>query len=173
MFNFDIVSEKNKSYVNTPNIFSRLILLKKYIEKENSLFIIVENEKILQGCLKTSRYLNEQKILDKKISKLDNLSQIVDIVHNKKWLYISTPDIFYTKLDILDNPKNILKIEKNQSIAVEEITKKLNELWYVFKEYQNPGSFKVAWDTLSFTNINGESYKISFWWNTVEEILDW
>ena|GEM_PF-5361852 len=84
MFNFDIVSEKNKSYVNTPNIFSRLILLKKYIEKENSLFIIVENEKILQGCLKTSRYLNEQKILDKKISKLDNLSQIVDIVHNKK-----------------------------------------------------------------------------------------
>ena len=173
MFNFDIVSEKNKSYVNTPNIFSRLILLKKYIDKENSLFIIVENEKILQGCLKTSRYLNEQKILDKKISKLDNLSQIVDIVHNKKWLYISTPDIFYTKLDILDNPKNILKIEKNQSIAVEEITKKLNELWYVFKEYQNPGSFKVAWDTLSFTNINGESYKISFWWNTVEEILDW
>jgi hypothetical protein len=79
-----MVTEKNKSYINTPNIFARLILLKKYIENEKALLIVVENEKILQNYLKISQYLYEQKIIDKKIYKLDNMIQVVDIVDNKK-----------------------------------------------------------------------------------------
>jgi len=172
MFNFEMITEKNRSYINTPNIFARLLYLKKYIQEENSILIIVENEKAVQNYLKISGYLSEQQIIDRKISSLKNTSQIIDIIDNKKWLYISTPDVFYSKLDIIDNPKNILKIEKNQDIAIEEISKKLNELWYTFKEYESPGSFKISWDTLHFTSVNGDSYKVSFWGNTIEEILD-
>jgi hypothetical protein len=84
MFNFEMITEKNRSYINTPNIFARLLYLKKYIQEENSILIIVENEKAVQNYLKISGYLSEQQIIDRKISSLKNTSQIIDIIDNKK-----------------------------------------------------------------------------------------
>jgi hypothetical protein len=80
----NITIEKNKSYINIPNIFSKLILLKNQIKNEKAILIITENEKALQDFLKISKYLKQQKIINKNLYKLDNISNFVDIVYNKR-----------------------------------------------------------------------------------------
>ena len=168
----NITVEKNKSYINTPNIFSKLMLLKNHIKNEKAILIITENEKSLQDFLKISKYLKQQKIINKNLYKLDNISNFVDIVYNKRWFYISTTDIFNLKPNILNNPKNILELKKDQNIPINDVIQKLMWLKYSFKEYENPWSFKATWDVLSFTDTNNNTYKISFWWDTIDNILD-
>lgn len=84
MLNFEVALEKNKNYIKTPNILAKLILLRKHLEDEHCIVIIAENEKAIQNYIKINHYLYEQKIIHKKLTILDNTSQIVDIVYNQK-----------------------------------------------------------------------------------------
>jgi hypothetical protein len=57
MIDLKLKIELNKHYINYGNIFSRLLLLKKELEKSNCFLIVVENEKTLNSYIKISNYL--------------------------------------------------------------------------------------------------------------------
>lgn len=167
MIDLKLKLEKNKHYINYSSIFSRLLLLKTELEKAKSFLIVVENEKILNNYLKISDYLNI------KINLLNNLSDFVNIAYNDSWKYIVIKDLFNLKLETFSQLEynSIFKIKVWENIQITEITKKLNEFWYSFSDYENLWTFKIVWDVLSFTDLTGNTSKISFWGDVVEDIF--
>jgi transcription-repair coupling factor len=169
----DLKIYKNKSYINSGNIFSKLLMLQKYFESEKSILIIVENEKKINEYIKINNYLKNQKLSKKNIYELNNISDLVNIIYNKKWIYITTKDLFSLEWNFhLLEEKNIFVIEKKQNIEISSITKKLNDFHYTFSENENSGTFQITWDTLSFIDMSWHHYKITFWWDNVDEIID-
>lgn len=167
MIDIKLKLERNKHYINYSSIFSRLLLLKNELEKTNSFLIVVENEKILNSYLKISNYLNIE------INYLNNLSDLINITYNNFWKYIVTKELFNIKLESFSQIEynDLFRIKIWESIQITNIIKKLNELWYIFSDYENKWTFKIVWDILSFTDLTGKTSKISFWWDVIEEII--
>ncbi len=167
MINLQLDIEKNKHYINYWSIFSRLLLLKNELSKNNTFLIVVENEKQLTSYLKISEYLRI------KLHSLDNFSDFVNFTYNNTWKYIVLKDFFSLNYDNYSQLEytNIFTIKVWEDINITEITKKLNEYWYHFSEFNSTWSFKVVWDILSFTDLIWHITKISFWWDTIEEII--
>jgi len=164
--------EVNKNYINSWNIFSKLLLIKRLSKNNtqilNGSIVIVQNEKDVQNYIKISNFLNI------KICKIENISELVDLTYNQLWTYIVSSDIFELELPDRNHleKKFIIQIKKGEPISPEDITKQLNEFWYKYSEHGTKSSFKVNWDILSLTSSTWETeFKISFWWNTIEEIL--
>jgi len=167
MINLKLKIEKNKHYINYWSIFSRMLLLKEKLLEIDSFLIVVENEKNLNSYIKTSEFLWT------KFSELNNLSDLINFIYNKSWKYIVRKDLFNLKLDSFSQLEynNIIKLTKWDKINISDITKKLNELWFSFSEYNNKWTFNIVWDILSFTNLSWITTKISFWWDTIEDII--
>ncbi len=164
--------EINKSYINSWNTFSKLLLLQRWLEnnsqKLDGSIMVVQNEKDIQSYLKISLFLGI------KMSKLNNISELVDLIYNKIWNYIVSTDFFEIQIPNTNHleKKFIITLKKGQNIAPEEISKQLNDFWYKHSEHNTKWSFKVNGDILSITNSTWEvEFKISFWGNTIEEIL--
>ncbi len=159
--------EKDNFYINSWNIFSKLLLLNKELLKDNSFLIIVETEKVIQNYLKISEYLNI------KINSLSRVSDFVNMYYNKKSNYIVSKDFFNIKLDNFTQFEyhNVFKIDKSINIDITQITEKLNKFWYSFSNHNNKNTFNILWDTLSITDNIWDTVKISFWWDSIDSIV--
>mgnify|MGYP003993717943 FL=1 len=169
MINLNKIIKKNKNYINYWSIFSRLLLLKEELLSNSSFLIVVENEKILNSYLKISKYLGIS------LFSLENISDYVNISYNNIWRYITTKDFYNIDIDDIKQfeYKELLKIEKSENIQIQDLTKKLWDLWYSFSNYNTKNSFNITWDILSITNDYLKTIKVSFWWNIIDSIMDW
>ena len=169
MISLNLKLKLNRHYINYWSIFSRLLLLKEELLKTDSFLIVLENDKILNSYQKILDFLS----IDFK--SLDNFSDLVNFSHNKKWKYLVTKELFNLKLDKLSvlEYNDIFELKVKDDIQISEITKTLNEFWYTFSNYNNPGSFQIVWDILSFTDFSWITTQISFWWDSIETINTW
>jgi len=167
MIDLNIKIDKNKHYINFWSIFSRLLILRTELLSSQSFLIVVESEKQLNTYLKIAEYLEIE------IHNLDNFSDYANFYHNNIWKYIVVKDFFSINSDYFSKLeyKSVLKISVWEKIIIDEITKKLNEYWYHFSQYDNVWTFKVIWDVLSFTDLIWKTTKMSFWWDIIEEII--
>lgn len=158
--------QKNTSYINTWNTFSKAMLLKK-VNIENWL-IIVESDKDVHNYKKIFEYI----WIDYR--EIDNYSIFIDLIFNQKWFFITNSllcEIYFDKPSQIKYNSILLNI--NESIIIEELIKKLNDLWYKFCEYNNAWTYSKKWDILTITSTdNKKVYTISFWWEIIEEISD-
>jgi len=105
---------------------------------------------------------------------LSSFSQIVELSHNNIWRYFAQQWLFQvlfpkSKHD-LDN--SILTLHVWDEMTTDSITQRFHDFWYKYSKNSNAGSFFVLGDILSFTNITEQyEYKISFWWDSIEEIF--
>lgn len=170
MLDLNIKLQKNKIYTQAGNTFLKLNMLKSLLDETACFLIVVENDKNITSYLKTADNLWL------KLSKMDNISNFVDLFYNSSWAYIINKDFFNI---VLENKaqfeyKNIFTISKWDNIKISDITKKLNELGFTFSEHQNPNTFFVSWDILNFTSYNWLTIKFSFWWDEIDSIIsDW
>lgn len=170
MLDLNIKLQKNKIYTQAGNTFLKLNMLKSLLDETACFLIVVENDKNIASYLKIADSLWL------KLSKMDNMSNFVDLFYNSSWAYIINKDFFNI---VLENKaqfeyKNIFTISKWDNIKISDITKKLNELGFIFSEHQNPNTFFVSWDILNFTNYNWLTIKFSFWWDEIDSIIsDW
>jgi len=157
---------KNTIYKNSWNIFSKAFLLKENFEKNNSNILVLDSEKILKNYKKIFDFLwIETKIID-------NFSCLTNIFFNKNGIFLCEKNIFEKH-----NLKNFyelenyfsIKLEKNKDVNIEEILKKLNEFNYKNSSFIENFTFNKTGDILNIWN-NNKNYKISFWWDTIEEI---
>ena len=169
MIKLNLKIERNKHYINYWNIFSRLLLLKKELLKGDSFLIVVENNQTLNSYLKIAKYLSIN------LTTLSTISDFVNFYYNKNGQYIVSQEIFNIKTDKKDQFEyhNIIKVKKSDSIDISEVTQKLSNFWYSFSEHNNRNTFNVLWDILSITNNNEQTVKISFWWDTIDNISIW
>ncbi len=167
MIDLKIKLQKNQVYTQAGNTFLKLVLLMPILKEEACFLVIVENDKNISSYLKIAENLGV------KLDTMDNISDIINLIYNGKWNYIVSKDIF--NLDLWDKKqfeyKNVFKIKKWDSIKISDFTKKLNELWYLFSEHQNPNTFFVSWDTFNFTTSSWVLLKISFWWDEIDSIF--
>lgn len=170
MLDLNIKLQKNKIYTQAGNTFLKLNMLKSLLDETACFLIVVENDKNIASYLKIADSLWLR------LSKMDNMSNFVDLFYNSSWAYIINKDFFNI---VLENKaqfeyKNIFTISKWDNIKISDITKKLNELGFIFSEHQNPNTFFVSWDILNFTNYNWLTIKFSFWWDEIDSIIsDW
>jgi len=178
---------KNISYINSWNFFSKSIFIKENIifsENKNlkkTLLINEENknsEKTLLITETNKEFENYEKIfnfLNLTFRKIDNYSILKDYL-NINWFYITSIE----NIENIGLSKNqfeyfslILKKDNNHNL--EEISKKLIDLWYKFSEYENSWSFNKKGDILKIISSDSKiKYEISFWWDNIEEIrINW
>ena len=157
--------KKNISYINSWNFFSKSLFLKSSLKSICSL-IIVESEKEVSIYEKIFNFLSIN------FRTLDKQESLNDLIFNKSEFFITSIE----KIENINTNKNqlqhfSLEITKGQSYDLEQITKRLLELEYKFSDFENPGTFKKAWDTIRITSSDSKNnYEISFWGDEIEEI---
>ena len=160
---------KHNHYIDTGNIFSKNILTARYLENNNGPVLnIYSDDSQLKSSMKIANYLknNQYPVLD--------FSDYIEFFKNDIWNYWVTTDIFFAQIPQKDYDiqKHILTLEKGQEVPVDEISKQLHELWYKHSQHSSKASFHIQWEILSIVNNNEtHEYKISFWWDEIEEIF--
>jgi len=166
MIDLKLELELNKHYINYWSIFSRLLLLVSHLKNNDNYLIVVENEKILNNYLKIAEFVAVD------LYNLSNFSDFTNLLYNNYWKYIVTKDFFNLDIDKFSQLeyRDIFTLKVWEDIEISDITKKMNEFWYHYSDYDNPWHFRVTWDLFNFTDYLENNVKVSFWWNTIEEI---
>lgn len=172
MFDLKIRLEDKKSYTWYWNYFSKSMILKNVAKK---ILIVVENDKYLSLYEKILRYFW------KNLIELRNKSSIVGLLlnNNKSIFIVNVEDLVKIKIDTYSLKKQSLNLKKNIDYDLNKLIWELTNLWYTFSEYFNNGSYRKVWDLIYVISFDWrKEYKISFWWNTIENIwekekIDW
>ncbi|MDD3646391.1 MAG: CarD family transcriptional regulator [Candidatus Gracilibacteria bacterium] len=158
--------EQNTSYINSGNYFSKSLILKENVKKLKSTLLLVESEKDIETYAKILDYLFMP------YKKLDNLSNIVDLLLNKEGFFIGSTELIERQFKDIEQIKyESLYFKKGESIDIEDAIKKLVSLSFKFSEYLVGGSYRKSGDILSIVSPDSKTrYDISFWGNSIEEI---
>jgi len=174
----NIKLDKQTSYLNAWNFFSKSLIIKENLSTEGfsplnssefkKIVLIIDSEKPLNQYIKVFNYL---KIDFEEVNTYSSLCNLAYNKINKVFLILN----YLIKDDIIKESQLLhfsLKIEKNTSQDINKIVKKLSEIWYEYSEFSNNWTYKKNWDILSIVDFSGNTeYKISFWWENIEEIL--
>ncbi len=158
--------QKNTSYINNWNYFSKSLILKENRDLLKSSLFIVPNDKDLNNYEKIFNFLN----IDFQI--INNHQNLVDYLFNNSWFFIISAEILNQEID---EKKQLIFHSLNlkiwETINYQDLIKKLNSLNFKFSEYQNPATFNKKWDILTINSADWKKqYIISFWGDTIEEI---
>ncbi len=166
MIDLGIKLEKNNIYTWLVNNFNKLILSKDFIRENKDFLLVLENQKQIASYIKISKYLN----ID--ILELDNFIDLTNIFYNGISNYVVSNDIFNIDIPNISNFEynNIFEVYKWQELEINDLSKKLNDLGIKFSDSQNPYTFFILWDTLSYIDKTWQILKISFWGNEIDEI---
>jgi transcription-repair coupling factor (superfamily II helicase) len=158
--------EKNTSYINNWNYFSKSLILKENKDLLKYVLFIVSSGKDLNNYEKLFEFLN----ID--FQTINSQENLIDYLFNKKWFYIINSEILENQIDKKNQLLyNSLNLKVWETINYEELIKKLNSLNFKFSEYENPSSFNKKWDILTINSSDfKKQYIISFWWDTIENI---
>ncbi len=166
MLNLKIKLENKKSYLTWGNYFSKSIILKN---QEEAILLIVENDKISWIYEKLLTYFW------KNLIKINKNSSLIDLLLNKsKGLFVSTiDDLINYKINLYELKKDCLYLKKDSTYDLNELIWKLTKLWYTYNEFGNNWSYRKIWDLIYIISFDWKKeYKISFWWNTIENIWE-
>ena len=118
------ILEKNTSYINCGNIFSKYQLLQEFRERNKGpVLLIVSDEKNITHYKKIADFFGY------KYLELQYYSQYIELKQSDD-LYISSSDVFHKKLllDEYNYNKHILKLEKSYDYNIEDIKNTLHDL---------------------------------------------
>ncbi|MCD5380449.1 DEAD/DEAH box helicase, partial [Candidatus Gracilibacteria bacterium] len=159
--------EKNHSYTNSGNFFSKSLLIKENLEEHKKIVLVVENEKLVNQYKKVFEYIRVN------YQEVDNYSSLTNVLKNNSGLFLVTN---YSLKEEIITPEQLLyfsqELKVGESYEINTVIKKLAEIGFEYSDFSNHGTYKKSGDILSVIDFNGEhEYKISFWGESVEEIL--
>lgn len=153
------------SYSKVGDYFSKLLFLWDNLEHHRGGILHIVNS--LAEQKKYQKIAADIGISYKVVDDYDSIANI-GATQNIIWsIEIDNYDSWQDK-KLLDNK---LVLEKAAHISSHECITKLDELWYSFNEYMNPGTYKRSGDIVDITTVDGKNYKISFWWDEIDEIF--
>ncbi len=163
MLSLNINLEKNKSYTNYWNYFSKSLLLKWVKEP---FLLIVENEKTIQY------YKTIFKSFHKNLKNLNSKSWLIDLIFNKNSDYVIDIDsLLKMKINLYELKKESIYIKKDTFFDLNKLIENLTNRWYKYSEYFNNWTYRKVWDLVYIISFDWETeYKISFWWDNIENI---
>ncbi len=166
MLNLKIKLKNKQSYISWGNYFSKSIILKNQDEK---VLLVVENEKIVWIYEKLLNFFW------KNLIKLSKNYSLVDLVLNKsRWLFVITiDDLLKFNTSLYDIKKDSLYLKKDSTYDIGDLIWKLTKLWYTYNEFGTNWSYRKIGDLIYIISFDWKKeYKISFWWNTIENIWE-
>ncbi len=163
-----ILLSHNTSYINSGNFFSKSLIIKENLKSYKKIALIIESEKQAHQYKKVFKYLRIH------FEEINNYSSLINLSKNTHWLFLIHN---YSIKEEIITPAQLeyfsQEIKVSEDYDINELIKKLSDMWYEYSDFLNFGSYKKSGDTLSIISFNWEfEYKISFWWETVEEILE-
>jgi len=162
----DIKLKKWTSYINTLNYFTKGLIIKNNLNYYKNIVIVCEWDKNIREYKKIMDFLHIN------FSELQNRNDLTNLINmQEKLFFCNSENIQNTIVDNAFLETENLSIYINYEISIDNLIKNLNKLNYKFWEYNNPWTYKKLWDTLTITSFNWNiNYKISFWWDKIEEI---
>ena len=163
----NITLENKNSYINSGNIFSKSLIIKNNLDKLWKVVLIVESEKTMKQYKKMFQYLHIQ------FENIENQSSLMNVIYGNSWLFLVYNHTLKDEIIKTEQCHYLSQeITKWETYSLNDVLKKLSDIWYEYSEYSHFWSYKKSWDILSVISFNGEfEYKISLWWDCVEEIL--
>lgn len=162
-------SLENWNYIDSWNVFSRSLFLFDILKENKKLVFVVDSKKELDSYSKvfTSFWL--------KITEVNNKSALTESIYSKSGLFIVVKEIFELNLNIYEFSRDeLLNVNINEELDLEDFIKKLNDFWYTYSSYVEEGQYNKSWDLLTIKPIwANHIYKISLWWDVVEQIEDY
>lgn len=158
--------QTNSHYKNIWNTLYKTNLIKDFLKKEENLLLICENE------ISKKEYIKIFQEFSIDFFDINNYSDLINLISQKTGFFIVSNEIFSS---IKENIYEILNklsvnIEVWKSLDSDIFFRKLIELNYNFSDYDNAFSYKKSWDIITI-NLEKYIYKISLWWDSIEEIL--
>lgn len=166
MIDLKILLENKKSYTSFWNYFSKSLI---FSSQEKKILLIIENEKYINLYEKILNFLW------KNLIELKNNSQLIDLFLNKspQIFAININDFLGLKSNLYNLKKESIFLEKSKNYDLNDLINNLTKQWYKFSEYFNNWSYKKAWDLVYIKSFDWKKeYKISFWWDIIEEIWE-
>lgn len=158
---------QNTNYYNSWNIFSRVILLASSIKKKN--LIIFDNDEEIRKFSKIWNYFKNSQVYT-----IEDDKDILGLINKNSWTYLANKNIFsQNTINSYDIQKNTINIKLNKNYNIDEIILKLIEFWYKHSPtLSHPWTYHKIWDSLDFRDyFEDVEYKISFFWDEIDEIL--
>ena len=165
MIDLNLKINKDESYLNSGNIFSKSLLIKNSFSKDDKILLIVNDEKVIDAYKKIFDFLRFDLFV------VDNYASFVSAVFSDKWFFILKKEFFeYDKLSFYDIKKShLLSLKKSETYDQNNLIEKLNSLWYVFSDSKNKASYKKSWDSLHiYPHFSDDLYILDFF----DDILD-
>lgn len=166
MLNLNINLKNKKSYTSFWNYFSKSLILKK---QDKKILLLVENQKYADLYEKIFDFLW------KEVFHINNYSNFCDLVFNENdFLFLITIDDFLNiKDNFTDLEKNSIVLKKWEKLDLNLFVEMLVKIWFVYSDFSINWSYKKSWDLLHIISFDWKKqYKISFWWDIIEEILE-
>ncbi len=160
--------EKNHSYTNSWNFFSKWLILKSAYKKYKKIILIVENDKLISQYKKVFDYIRQS------YKEVETQSSLINLAHAQNWLFLIKN--YSLKEEIITHDQLLYfsqKLKKWESYQINSIIKKITQMWYEYSDFSNHWTYKKNGDILSIVSFDWEyEYKLSFWWEILEEILE-
>lgn len=162
--------ENNQKYIDNGNIFSQSLLINS-ASKESKKLVVFDNPEKVNIFLKIYRKIfHETEVFE----LYDNISYM-KFLSSSSGTFVCDYNFFYQDLPgEYEINKNTLNIKRLSSYNMQDIVGKLVDFGYKYSEYLSvPGTYKKEWDIISIkTYLSNNFYKISFFWDEVEEMLE-
>lgn len=152
------------NYINCWNLTARNKLIS---EKIDDIDLIITKEQNIKKII-----LIQKELYRNDLYELENTADFIDLYFNKFFKYITSLEklTFDIPNDFLLKRDYRFELKVWDYIKIDEIIKKLNDFWYVFRDFLEWWDFKKNWDTLNI-KIKTKEISISFFWDIIDEIL--
>lgn len=166
MLNLNIKLENKTSYINTFSYFPKSIIIKENLNQEKTVLVICESDENIKQYEKIFSFIWIN------INLLKNRNDLTNFIYNNEKLFFCEANIFDN--EVVDSwflESENLSLNIGEEINMDDLIESLNSLWYKFSESYTGWSYKKLWDILTITSLNWNTqYKISFWWDKIDEI---
>lgn len=157
----------NKIYINSWNNFSRAFLIWQNLGYKN--LIIFDDKTELKKFLKIWDFLKYEKY-----TILEREESFLGFLNWNSWIFFTTSELFNLPwFNEYEESKNSIKLAINYKINIDDTIKKLIDFGYKHsKTLSSNSTYHKDWDILNIKPFHGSNnYKISFWWDEIDEIL--
>lgn len=162
------ILKSNIPYINSWNMFSRSFLVKENLGEKNLLIFDKIEDLTIFGKIWKFLGFGEYTILEKQ-------NEYIEFLNSSKGIFFTTREIFllpsFTQYEL---EKNTIIIKRTQTVNSEEFIRNIIDYSYKYSNHLvNPRTYNREWDIINLRTTNSlYNYKISFFWDEVDEILE-
>ncbi|EKE29143.1 MAG: Transcription-repair coupling factor [uncultured bacterium (gcode 4)] len=159
--------EPSKTYINTWNSFSRVLLIWENIKSKNLAVFDTKEELVKFSKIWEFSFGYSP-------NHIEELEEFIWFLCEEGWMFLVTKELFSKSwMNRYEMEKNTLKLKRWEKFDFDAAVKMLIDFdWRYSAHLSQRWTYNKEWDIINIsTYFNGNTAKISFFWDEIDEIL--